>query len=55
MTITEKVTISFELPTEYDKAMEFKEQHPDYVENVTSQWISYSISKMYSVDWSDDE
>lgn len=55
MTITEKVTISFEMPKEYNKAMEFKKQHPDYVENATSRWISYSISKSYSLDWSDNE
>lgn len=55
MTINKKVTISFEIPKEYNKAMKFKEQHPDYVEKVTSQWISYSISEMYWVDGSDNE
>ena len=55
MTISKKITVSFEIPKEYDKAIEFKEKHPDYVETVTSQWISYSMSRSYSLDWSDNE
>ena len=55
MLISEKVTISFEMPKEYDKAMEFKEQHPQYVEHITTQYISFNIYKMYSADGSDNE
>lgn len=52
MTIHENITISFAIPKEYNKAMEFKEslkeQHIEYIESATTKYISFCVYKMYS-------
>lgn len=50
MLITTKTVISFHIPDEYQVAVKFKEQNPDWTENVTSQYIGFVKQETYAVE-----
>ena len=50
MLITNKTVISFRIPEEYTAAERFKEQNPDWTENVTSQYIGFIKQETYAVE-----
>ena len=54
MLITTKTVISFHIPEEYQAAERFKEQNPDWVESVTSQYIGYIKQETYAVETKED-
>ena len=54
MLITTKTVISFKIPEEYQAAERFKEQNPDWVESVTSQYIGLMMQETYSVEMRED-
>jgi len=54
MLITTKTVISFHIPDEYPAAENFKEQNPDWTENVTSQYIGYIKQETYAVEAKED-
>ena len=54
MIITNKSTISFRLSDEYNIAYQFKEQHPDWRECVSSNYIGYTKEVTYSVEMRED-
>ena len=49
MIITDTSTLGFELPDEYNKAMEFEAEHPDWKRTETTQMISYTKTSYYTV------
>jgi len=54
MLITTKTVISFKVPDEYQAAERFKAQHPDWTENVTSQYIGFEWQETYAVEAKED-
>lgn len=54
MLITTKTVISFKVPDEYQAAERFKEQHPDWTEDVTTQYIGYAKESTYAVEAKED-
>ena len=54
MLITNKTVISFKIPDEYQAAVKFKEQNPDWVETVTSQYIGFVKESTYAVEAKED-
>ena len=55
MLITTKTVISFRIPEEYQAAEKFKEQNPDWTENVTTQYIGYVKQETYSVETREED
>ena len=54
MLITTKTVISFRIPEEYQAAEKFKEQNPDWTENVTTQYIGFVKQETYAVETKED-
>ena len=54
MLITNKTVISFHIPDEYQAAEQFKEQNPDWTENVTTQYVGYIKQETYAVETKED-
>ena len=54
MLITTKTVISFHIPDEYPAAENFKEQNPDWTENVTTQYIGFVKESTYAVEAKED-
>ena len=54
MLISNKTVISFRIPNEYQAAERFKEQHPDWVESVTVQYVWFVRQEAYSVEMRED-
>lgn len=50
MLITNKTVISFRIPDEYQAAERFKEQNPDWTEDVTTQYIGFVKQETYAVE-----
>lgn len=50
MYITDSSTIGFNLPDEYEKAMEFEKEHPDWARSETTTSIAYSKTSYYTVN-----
>jgi len=55
MLITNKTVISFKIPDEYQAAVKFKEQNPDWVETVTSQYIGFVKESTYAVEAKEED
>ena len=54
MLITTKTVISFRIPEEYQADEKFKEQNPDWTENVTTQYIGFVKQETYAVETKED-
>jgi len=54
MLITTKTVISFKVPNECQAAERFKAQHPDWTEDVTSQYIGFEWQETYAVEAKED-
>ena len=50
MVVTNKTTITFFIPREYDLAEKFKEQHPDWSESCGSGFIGFKRQDTYAID-----
>ena len=50
MLITTKTVISFRVPDEYQAIEKFKENNPDWIESVTSQYVGFVKQETYSVE-----
>ena len=55
MLITTKTVISFRIPDEYQAAERFKEQNPDWTENVTTQYIGFMWQETYVVKMREED
>ena len=55
MLITTKTVISFRIPEEYQAAVKFKANNPDWVESVTSQYIGYIKQETYAVEAKEED
>lgn len=51
MILTTKSTMSFKLPEEYSIAAKFKESHPEYTEDITSEFWNFSVSISRNIDF----
>ena len=54
MLITTKTVISFKVPEEYQAAVKFKADNPDWVESVTTQYIGFEWQETYAVETKED-
>lgn len=54
MLITTKTVISFHIPDEYQAAERFKSDNPDWMEDVTTQYIGFVKQEAYAVETKED-
>ena len=54
MIITNKNTVIFELPQEYQQAMEFGEENGDWKRSESTVGIAYSMERTYSMELKGD-
>ena len=54
MIITNKNTVIFELPQEYQQAMQFGEENKDWKRSESTVGIAYSMERTYSVKLKED-
>ena len=50
MVVTNKTTITFFIPREYDLAEKFKAQHPDWTESCGSGFIGFKRQDTYAIE-----